>query len=352
MVQSSSDAVTYDSHSGPWSDYDEASLPCQVNDALPILVSSVPQQHEEYPVPGPGEEISSRDLPRSCSVSVAAPVSQCYRPDITSARRSPPEAPHGIFHDELHADYENTGDDNASDISALPHPTKRQKQSAVSNVASTRVRNEAPYPLPTASAQSGSVFADPYPSTSLHDSQTIPIQGLLTREIRLSRVFYSLTFEERREPSCLHDPARNPMHGENKWHAGHTKPPGCKKSSSMHTIAKHSPYLPEDDDLLVELKERRHLPWSRIAKHFPGRTKNALQFRYYAKLKNRKPGSLRRDRNGRTTSATAAATASQETCDLNPGLRTADSRRSSVLSTRQRYGPPRDRRTVDRYSPA
>ncbi|GMM28448.1 Tod6 protein [Martiniozyma asiatica (nom. inval.)] len=35
-----------------------------------------------------------------------------------------------------------------------------------------------------------------------------------------------------------------------------------------------------DDSLLVDLKEKQHLGWKEIAKHFPGRTSNACQFRW------------------------------------------------------------------------
>ena len=44
-------------------------------------------------------------------------------------------------------------------------------------------------------------------------------------------------------------------------------------------------FTPEDDALLVELKETKNLTWKQIADFFPGRTSGTLQVRYCTKLK-------------------------------------------------------------------
>jgi hypothetical protein len=44
-------------------------------------------------------------------------------------------------------------------------------------------------------------------------------------------------------------------------------------------------FTPEDDALLVELKENRSLTWKQIAEFFPGRSSGTLQVRYCTKLK-------------------------------------------------------------------
>jgi Myb-like DNA-binding domain len=44
-------------------------------------------------------------------------------------------------------------------------------------------------------------------------------------------------------------------------------------------------FTPEDDGLLVELKENRSLTWKQIAEFFPGRSSGTLQVRYCTKLK-------------------------------------------------------------------
>jgi hypothetical protein len=44
-------------------------------------------------------------------------------------------------------------------------------------------------------------------------------------------------------------------------------------------------FTPEDDALLVELKETKDLTWKQIADFFPGRSSGTLQVRYCTKLK-------------------------------------------------------------------
>lgn len=44
-------------------------------------------------------------------------------------------------------------------------------------------------------------------------------------------------------------------------------------------------FTPEDDQLLIDLKENKSLTWKQIADFFPGRTSGTLQVRYCTKLK-------------------------------------------------------------------
>jgi hypothetical protein len=44
-------------------------------------------------------------------------------------------------------------------------------------------------------------------------------------------------------------------------------------------------FSPEDDQLLVDLKENKSLTWKQIAEFFPGRSSGTLQVRYCTKLK-------------------------------------------------------------------
>ncbi|KAF2144037.1 uncharacterized protein K452DRAFT_325329 [Aplosporella prunicola CBS 121167] len=44
-------------------------------------------------------------------------------------------------------------------------------------------------------------------------------------------------------------------------------------------------FTPEDDQLLVDLKEKKNLTWKQIAEFFPGRSSGTLQVRYCTKLK-------------------------------------------------------------------
>lgn len=47
-------------------------------------------------------------------------------------------------------------------------------------------------------------------------------------------------------------------------------------------------FTPEDDALLVELKETKNLTWKQIADFFPGRSSGTLQVRYCTKLKEKR----------------------------------------------------------------
>lgn len=44
-------------------------------------------------------------------------------------------------------------------------------------------------------------------------------------------------------------------------------------------------FTPEDDQLLIDLKEHKNLTWKQIADFFPGRSSGTLQVRYCTKLK-------------------------------------------------------------------
>lgn len=44
-------------------------------------------------------------------------------------------------------------------------------------------------------------------------------------------------------------------------------------------------FTTEDDQLLVDLKEKKNLTWKQIADFFPGRSSGTLQVRYCTKLK-------------------------------------------------------------------
>lgn len=44
-------------------------------------------------------------------------------------------------------------------------------------------------------------------------------------------------------------------------------------------------FTPEDDQLLIDLKENKNLTWKQIADFFPGRSSGTLQVRYCTKLK-------------------------------------------------------------------
>jgi hypothetical protein len=60
--------------------------------------------------------------------------------------------------------------------------------------------------------------------------------------------------------------------------------PGMPKPAAKPKVPKLK-FKPEEDALLVELKETKNLTWNQIADFFPGRSSGTLQVRYCTKLK-------------------------------------------------------------------
>jgi hypothetical protein len=69
-------------------------------------------------------------------------------------------------------------------------------------------------------------------------------------------------------------PSPTPHHGAQGMPAPAPRPRGPKLK-----------FTPEDDQLLVDLKEKKNLTWKQIADFFPGRSSGTLQVRYCTKLK-------------------------------------------------------------------
>ncbi|KAJ5443125.1 hypothetical protein N7445_004238 [Penicillium cf. griseofulvum] len=100
------------------------------------------------------------------------------------------------------------------------------------------------------------VAADQISLASLHDLETIPIRGFLTRQILLSRVIYSVTFKEQTEHSCSQRSGRATSHYKNKISRQHSPQKGPRAGKTTRPTR----LLSKDDQLLIELKEERSLP--------------------------------------------------------------------------------------------
>ncbi|OQE68111.1 hypothetical protein PENNAL_c0159G03836, partial [Penicillium nalgiovense] len=86
----------------------------------------------------------------------------------------------------------------------------------------------------------------------------------------------------------------------------------------------------------------------RIAEYFPGRSEGSLQVRYYTRLKGRKAGnSGHSGRSSNVRSESSYRGAPYEAVQVAGGK----SKDTEEGVSRPRYGPPRRRQTVDRYSP-
>jgi hypothetical protein len=203
--------------------------------------------------------------------------------------------------------------DDPRESSTIPHRTKRVRRAAPPR---------AQYAIPNSTnvAKSLDVLADQTPLTSLRDIETIPVRGFLTRQILLSKVVYSFTVEEQFEHSYVRASARI-LSDSRKQVGSRPIKPHHPEVSRAGATNRSNRFLSEDDQLLIKLKEDRGLPWKEIAKIFPERSEGSLQVRYCTRLKSRYAGGL--------------------------------SWRKSIEKcvSKERYGPPRRRRIVDRYSP-
>jgi len=80
------------------------------------------------------------------------------------------------------------------------------------------------------------------------------------------------------------------MEGASPSPAQHHGPPSVVGQEGMPPPAQRPrgpklKFTPEDDQLLVDLKEKKNLTWKQIADFFPGRSSGTLQVRYCTKLK-------------------------------------------------------------------
>lgn len=243
------------------------------------------------------------------------------------------------------ADYVGESGEDAHGNSVPFHRLKRARRPAVQ--LKPRPPRQNTKRLAVDEAVQSKVAADQTSPTSLHDIETIPIRGFLTRQILLSRVIYSVTFEEQAEHSCSQRSGRATSHYENKIGSQHSKQPPQKGSRAGKTTGP-TRFLSKDDQLLIELKEERSLPWKRIAEYFPGRSEGSLQVRYCTRLKGRKAGNS--GHSGRSSNVRSESSYRGAPCEAVQAAG-GKSKGTEEGVSRPRYGPPRRRQTVDRYSP-
>ncbi|GFF25527.1 hypothetical protein IFM61606_09477 [Aspergillus udagawae] len=316
------------------------------DDAASITPASyAPEQPESCAVPKSGAQNHSRSPPRSYSVSVVVPgrssvlatteqtKTSLQTSSMTGRKRNsvPPSDIDNDDHDDN--DYaDKNEDDNDSDT--LPRPWKRRRRGVTVRHRTGQVRHNTQ----STTQRETDRFDEPQhhcQTTGLQDIETIPVRGYLTRQVLLSRVVYSFTFEEDRTTDLLlnkstRSPSEDQCDGLRSGYRARSnrKPSGCATSRRVAVLSK-------EDKLLLKLKQKDHLPWSEIVKHFPGRTKGSLQVRYSTKLR----------------SLSWFDETSEASSALDSSLHeSACSRRHSGYQ--QRYGQPRARRRVERYSPS
>jgi hypothetical protein len=170
----------------------------------------------------------------------------------------------------------------------------------------------------------------------MSDLQVINIEGLFTRELNPCGYTWSCSFKERFTP-----PQTDKSSHEEHLIAGEEGFIEANEVSQLVEIPvslKGNEYTPEEDKLIIQLKEVEKLPWSHIAAHFRGRTKSALQVRYCTALKDKRHKSQTRGRRKPRTS--------------QPRVAAEKSRQDSQNSTPGRqYSLRQSRHFLDRYVP-
>ncbi|KAH2484046.1 hypothetical protein KXW70_007806, partial [Aspergillus fumigatus] len=310
-----------------------------------IHASDAPQQPETYAVSESSSQNPLKSPSRSYSVSVVIPERPEIIATVEQAKPSPrmpsigrrkrrSVSPSGIDSDDLGDNDYAYGNEDDDDSDTLPHPRKRRRRGGTRRQRTGQARHNTR----GTTQRETNRFDEPRHHcqiTGLQDIETIPVRGYLTRQVLLSRVVYSFTFEEYRTTDLLltkstRSPSEDQDDGLQNGHKAHSnrRPSGCATGRRVAVLS-------EEDKLLLKLKQKEHLPWSEIVKHFPGRTKGSLQVRYSTKLKG----------------LSWLDTTSEGAKGLDSRLHESEcSRRHSGYQ--QRYGQPRARRGVERYSPA
>ena len=228
-------------------------------------------------------------------------------PEISS------ETHHSVNTDNNH----NTCDTNDED----PRPAKRRKPRAVPAVTPLLHSRQSP-PLGSPSTTRpeideaqpqddhgcSSAFVDneqdraswtsPSPPTAAEavpfaEYQEWPFQGLLKRTKIGNETTYNLEFQLPRVPEQLHLPILSEalgMRSKRETSAEAATPHDAGAHSKMHSAAvrpqiKRVRWAPEEDAMVLKMREEDGCSWEEIHAALPHRTQDAIQVRYSTKLK-------------------------------------------------------------------
>jgi hypothetical protein len=118
------------------------------------------------------------------------------------------------------------------------------------------------------------------PTTNLGTQNCVwPISGCLKRTTIEGEARYTVEFglEQFQEHCALPFPNAPP----------YSNGTGAEKNRSAQPVRSNRKYTQEEDDLLVDLKEKQGLSWKDIQTWFPGRGEKTLQVHYSSKLRQR-----------------------------------------------------------------
>jgi hypothetical protein len=190
---------------------------------------------------------------------------------LKGRRLSSPSSQQISSTDELdgESDRESDGESDGSYVAPALH---QNKQPGPRRCRRRSTSNFAPPSCSGTTGTASNVISDLDP-----ECLELPIQGSLGIRIIGSETFYTLNFRQdpyRQRPS----PGRHPY---TKVHKG----PAGKSGRTPRLPCKKFKFTREEDESLVELKERRGLSWKEIEPLFPGRSAGTLQVHYSTKLK-------------------------------------------------------------------
>ena len=183
-------------------------------------------------------------------------------------------------------DHVNDSDTAGSEIQErrLKRPRRAKSTESSAHMSSSNVK-EASF----ATANSSYVSTPEIGATSSDsplESHEIPIRGSLTLQTFQSGIVYCLKFSQEELPFPLEiEQAQDVISSASSGDRDRERPHLQERVVSRP--GRHSTYSEDDDELLIQLKEKDKLPWDEIAEYFPERTKGTLQVHYCTKLKNR-----------------------------------------------------------------
>jgi hypothetical protein len=293
--------------------------------------------NEEQPAQLEGDDLRSNrplvsSVPELAGSVIRKPARRCRRKDQGKRKRKNRAPSPEDFDSD---DPDNSDDDDYEDITEEPYAsydaTKRKRRVHTAHNEQPDVRS-----------QGGS----PVGNISLPDLSTIT-RGVLTCEIFPSEFVYSFSWKEERDLSDHRPPNESSIRWEPNPGTYDTNPAQVSTSkASMKVKNTNTQFSNEEKNLLKRLKEVYQLEWKKIKEYFPGRTIGALQVHYCTKVKNQPfAGPISPESENVDAGYSPSSEAGQRKNARHSEQGTPQP------SVRSRYGLPRSRRPVIRYSP-
>lgn len=286
-----------------------------------------PSNHTRPTDATPSGRFGERLTPQHCSrqngtIAVIIPASQPRR----SRRRKSPKRTHerrGRKRKQRPASLDGNESDEPDDVDDLDYIEVTKHVDAQPRL----VKGPKQHPVATSDRREPATTVPSHlEGFSIPDLHTVS-RGRFTCDIYPSQFIYSYSWTHARE--CL-DSA--PQHVSDRADVSHevdaARQPGPLTAPENRRL--NGPWSEQEDADLQRLKENG-LSWKQIHQHFPQRTEGAIKARYTQKFNKKVPP--------------ASVSNPRDDGDLDASLSPPPGRHA-------RYGPPRSRRGVDRYSPA